>query len=153
MKALTIRQPWAFAICRLGKRVENRSWSTNHRGPILIHAAAGCGKAEMGLSLREIQRAMSDPEARSRALGPVFAREAMGAPRGAIVALATLGSALLPAFDGRARDPWHMPNQYGLRLSDVLVLDRPIPCKGRLGLWDVPAEIVAQVRAQIGGAS
>jgi len=40
IKALTIRQPWAFAILNLGKDVENRSWRTRHRGPLLIHAAA-----------------------------------------------------------------------------------------------------------------
>jgi hypothetical protein len=40
VKALTIRQPWAYAILRLGKDVENRSWRTHYRGPLLIHAAA-----------------------------------------------------------------------------------------------------------------
>ena len=36
--ALTIRQPWAWAIIHAGKNVENRSWSTDHRGPLVIHA-------------------------------------------------------------------------------------------------------------------
>lgn len=39
MKVLSVRQPWAFAILALGKDVENRSWTTGHRGPLLIHAA------------------------------------------------------------------------------------------------------------------
>jgi hypothetical protein len=39
MKALTIRQPWAWAILNAGKDVENRSWPTKHRGPLAIHAA------------------------------------------------------------------------------------------------------------------
>lgn len=39
MKALSVQQPWADLIMR-GKDVENRSWSTNHRGPLLIHAGA-----------------------------------------------------------------------------------------------------------------
>ncbi len=38
MRALTIRQPWAWAITCGLKRVENRTWSTNYRGPLLIHA-------------------------------------------------------------------------------------------------------------------
>jgi hypothetical protein len=38
MKALTICQPYAELI-RLGqKRVENRTWPTNYRGVLLIHA-------------------------------------------------------------------------------------------------------------------
>lgn len=43
MKALTVCQPYAHlimlpAIHPRHKRVENRTWSTNIRGPILIHA-------------------------------------------------------------------------------------------------------------------
>ena len=37
MKALSIQQPWAWAILYAGKDIENRTWATKHRGPILIH--------------------------------------------------------------------------------------------------------------------
>jgi hypothetical protein len=40
MKALTIRQPWAWAIVTGIKAVENRSYRTAHRGPFLIHAGS-----------------------------------------------------------------------------------------------------------------
>lgn len=39
MKCLSIHQPWATAILQLGKDIENRSWPTNYRGPLLIHAS------------------------------------------------------------------------------------------------------------------
>ena len=39
MKAISIHQPWAWAILHAGKFVENRSWRTNYRGPLLIHAS------------------------------------------------------------------------------------------------------------------
>lgn len=38
MKALSIQQPWAWAILHAGKDWENRTWRTNYRGPLLIHA-------------------------------------------------------------------------------------------------------------------
>lgn len=38
MRALSIMQPWASLIVRGIQKVENRSWSTAHRGPLLIHA-------------------------------------------------------------------------------------------------------------------
>ena len=38
MRALSIKQPWAWAILHAGKDVENRNWRTNYRGRILIHA-------------------------------------------------------------------------------------------------------------------
>ncbi len=37
MKALSIRNPWAASILFLGKDVENRTWPTAYRGPVLIH--------------------------------------------------------------------------------------------------------------------
>lgn len=39
MKALSIQQPWAYAILFLGKDIENRGWKTNYRGRFLIHAS------------------------------------------------------------------------------------------------------------------
>ena len=37
-KALTICQPYAELIIRGQKLVENRTWTTGYRGPLLIHA-------------------------------------------------------------------------------------------------------------------
>ena len=38
MKAISVKQPWAWAIVAGYKDVENRSRRTNFRGPLLIHA-------------------------------------------------------------------------------------------------------------------
>src|SRR5690349_14501124 len=38
MKALSIRQPWAWLIVNGHKPVENRSWPTKYTGKLLIHA-------------------------------------------------------------------------------------------------------------------
>lgn len=50
-EALSVRQPWAWAIIYAGKDIENRSWqAVNHglkkRGRIAIHASKGLGKEE-----------------------------------------------------------------------------------------------------------
>ena len=50
-RALSVRQPWAWAIMFAGKDIENRSWqAVNHgltvRGTIAIHAAKGMTKGE-----------------------------------------------------------------------------------------------------------
>lgn len=47
MKCITLHQPWATICClqhplhkgMSAKGYETRSWPTNHRGPLLIHAA------------------------------------------------------------------------------------------------------------------
>ena len=38
MKAITIKQPWASLIVSGLKDIENRTWKTNFRGRVLIHA-------------------------------------------------------------------------------------------------------------------
>lgn len=40
MKALSIKQPWAYLIASGIKDIENRTWKTNFRGRIYIHASA-----------------------------------------------------------------------------------------------------------------
>jgi hypothetical protein len=37
--ALSVRQPWAGLIVAGHKDIENRTWRTSYRGPLLIHAA------------------------------------------------------------------------------------------------------------------
>lgn len=39
MKAISLWQPWASLVVIGSKQIETRGWSTNYRGPLLIHAA------------------------------------------------------------------------------------------------------------------
>jgi len=41
MKTLSLLQPWASLTVMGYKTIETRSWSTTHRGPLLIHASKG----------------------------------------------------------------------------------------------------------------
>ena len=38
MKVLTVKEPWASLIINGYKKYEFRSWKTNYRGKLLIHA-------------------------------------------------------------------------------------------------------------------
>lgn len=40
MKTISIKQPWSFLICSGIKDIENRTWNTNYRGRVLVHASA-----------------------------------------------------------------------------------------------------------------
>lgn len=46
MKAISIRQPWAWHIIHDGKDVENRTWPTRFRGRVLIHSSKGVDAAD-----------------------------------------------------------------------------------------------------------
>lgn len=122
MKALSVRPPWAWAIAHAGKRVENRSWSTRYRGPLLIHASARYGPDELATLERILSRRV-DPE-----------RFAFGA----IVARAELYDVRpIERVSGRwASGPWCW------MLRDVRPLARPIPYSGQLGLWTPAAHAI-----------
>lgn len=45
--ALAVLQPWASAIVLGDKDVENRTWETRYRGPLLIHASKRLDHAEV----------------------------------------------------------------------------------------------------------
>lgn len=46
MKAISIRQPWAWLIVNGYKDIENRTWDTKYRGMVLIHASKGIKRAD-----------------------------------------------------------------------------------------------------------
>jgi len=41
VKALSLRQPWAYLVANGIKSIENRKWKTKFRGLALIHASKG----------------------------------------------------------------------------------------------------------------
>lgn len=47
MKVLTLKQPWATLVAEGIKKYEFRSWKTNYRGKVLIHAGASVDKKEL----------------------------------------------------------------------------------------------------------
>lgn len=152
MKGLSITQPWASLIALGQKVIETRSWSTAYRGPVLIHASKGFPTECQRLCWR-------DPFAEVL-IGGGFDR-AEQLPRGSIVAVARLAHVLpTSVFD----NPWQLSfkvsgaeyafgdfsdGRYGWVLQDVRPLTTPVPCKGSLGLWAVPADVLAAVSAQL----
>ena len=47
MKVITLKQPWATLVAEGIKKYEFRTWKTNYRGKVLIHAGAGIEKKEL----------------------------------------------------------------------------------------------------------
>jgi len=51
LKAISIRQPWAWLIVNGYKDIENRIWEPKLRGPVLIHT----GKSRVHLTAEELK--------------------------------------------------------------------------------------------------
>jgi len=164
VKALSLRQPWAWAVVHAGKSIENRRWNTRYRGDFLIHAAVWPGdvtamaaKADAGgrrsrplddaheeaLSMLDMARA-----AGVKLHGPVSMRDLYG-QRGGIIGRARLVDVIHPCagkraglFDQPCPHAWHMPEQYGFVLEDIRPLPF-VPFIGALSFFDVPDALVA----------
>lgn len=120
-KALSIRQPWAWAILHAGKDVENRARRFHYRGPICIHASKGVASIEYMESRREILAITG-----SRAHPPKLADDF---PRGGIIGTAEIVDCV------EASDSQWFFGPYGLLLRNVQPVDF-IPVRGALGLFD-----------------
>jgi hypothetical protein len=121
VKALTVRQPWAWLIVNGWKNVENRTWPTDFRGPLLIHAAKGCTGEEW--------------EAAYVFVAGFAPRVAEMIPRPAYIQLGGIvGEATIMACVTGHLSEWFC-GPYGF----VLCNQKPLPfrpCKGALGLWE-----------------
>ena len=55
---------------------------------------------------------------------------------------------VLTGGDGRVgKDDWDEGYDYWWDLSEVAAFDRPIPCRGNVGMWQLPPALAAQVTA------
>ncbi|AMR77626.1 ASCH domain-containing protein [Cupriavidus nantongensis] len=142
-KALSIRQPWAWLIVQGFKDIENRTWSTKHRGPTLIHASKGITRQEyedVADFVRNLNRAdfLTGNEA-----APIVLPALEELQRGGIVGVATITDCV-PSWAARVSQ-WHMEGQFGFQITDAKALPF-VPCKGALGFFDVPADVLAALR-------
>lgn len=161
MKALTVQQPYAWAIVHGGKTVENRTQAWAYRGPLAIHAGArwslSGGKANV---VRQAMRPLLMKRQRGRGIDPAEHPERF--PFGAIIGVVDLVDAHL-ALTCAAGDHGEMCSAWaessydehgGRTRRDVvhLVLENPrplptpIPAKGRLGLWTPDPVVLAQLQ-------
>jgi hypothetical protein len=133
MKALSIRQPWAWAILHAGKDIENRSWKPGHpdrrfRGPFLIHSGLGMTKGEY-------QEFVYLTDQGGIPLPPGITVPHFDAlQRGGIV-----GRAFVVEVALSHPSPWFF-GPIGLVLAHVHPTPF-IPLKGALGFFDVPDDI------------
>lgn len=161
MKALTLWRPWPYAIFHLpadiAKRVENRSWKPPDwllGERIAIHAGATYdreGADFIGEHLADIGRLaelkkVPGHDARVKAEGIIGTAIVAGCCRvdGGLVRgdWPVSSRQTVDAFEQTIR-AW-LFGPYGWLLDDVRALPEPIPCKGRRGIWDVPAELVGR---------
>lgn len=122
--ALSIRQPWAWAIVNAGKDIENRDWRTDFRGPVCIHASKGMTNREFDYFV-DLARAMH----RSGQWNGDFIPEREALSRGGIVGVAEITDCVT-----QSESPWFF-GKFGFVLRNVQPVPF-IPVNGALGFFD-----------------
>jgi hypothetical protein len=122
LKALTVKQPWAWAILFAGKDIENRSWSTSYRGPLVIHAGAS----------------MHDGSLPGRLPTRIPTQFDMSALVGIVDLVDVVEHSRSRWFEG----------DFGWVLQNPRPFD-PIACKGKLRLWSLSPSQLNAVKANL----
>src|ERR1700730_13089877 len=119
MKIISIRQPWAALIVHGFKDIENRTWPTRYRGPVLVQAALRGDD----VSSEEIDRRF----------GVRLSCELL---LGGIVGVTEIVDCVRPH-----PSKWYAPGCYGFVLTNSQPLPF-VPWKGALSLRDAPHELL-----------
>lgn len=137
MKALSVRAPWWASILYDGKTIENRPRRNRFRGPVLIHASAWFRPDDVLHDLWVVRRII-----RGASLFP-GTLDTMRALGGHIVGVVTITDCAR-----ESRSPWFF-GPFGYVLADPRPLVTPVPCRGALGFFTPPPDVLAAVLPQI----
>lgn len=149
MRALSLSQPWASVVVHGPKRIENRALQLMTSATRLIGETIGLHAAKSydpGIAVEQARRELGlPPEGKL--------------PRGVMLGVARIAEVLIfgevrtkIAAGAIAADQerWAF-GPLCILLEDVRPLASPIPCRGMLGFWHLPADVEAAVVAQLGG--
>ena len=157
MKALSIKQPWAWLICAGFKDVENRTWKI---GRSAQHGPYKSQTAEFSISLpcRIYVHAgkVSDYYGATAVDGifdllprdtrhTIWKRESLLAlPHGAII-----GEVDIVDCVTNSPSPWAVKGQYHFVLANPTAYNVPVPCRGRLGVFEPEIDMLAELRKSV----
>lgn len=128
MRALSIRQPYAWAIFHAGKDVENRNWKSIYSiDTIAIHVPMRLAALEDWPEGVEIPAALRN-----------------------LVRRAIIGVVDVVEISEDYQSRWFR-GPLGWVIRNPRLLPRPIPCAGGRRLWEVSHEIAAEVQQQLRG--
>lgn len=120
--AVAIKQPWANLILHDGKDIENRRWTTSHRGWTLVHASKEPDHPAMAAFV-----SVDD-------LHPI--------PQGAFGGI--VGAVKITGICRASPSRW-FDGPIGWMLAAPIPLPHIVPCRGLQGLFTPPPTVIAQV--------
>lgn len=134
--AISLRQPWALLMADGIKRIENRNWRTDRRGQVLIHASSWWRRGEVKEDYDAAERIMDEA-----GIGAMpYGISDMESVRGGIIGAFTITDCV-----AESDDPFFF-GRYGFTVTRPIRFPMIIPCKGRLGFFEVPSDVAQACR-------
>lgn len=148
-KCITVKQPWASLIVHGIKDIENRTWKTNFRGRVLIHAGRLSKNGEYGSTVFyangskvpakdfKMFSVLNDQQQKST-LESNFASSLYGEiPTGAIIGSVEIVDCVINHLSIWAEKTIDGNKPiYNWVLANPILFDKLIPAKGKLSFWD-----------------
>ena len=150
MKALSIKQPWAWLYCTpLNlKDVENRNWRIGRK----TSPAFGDRNADFRIELPQriyihAGKVMdtSAGDFIAERLNRLQSLELANAIRNGLPLGAIIGEVTITECVEKSDSPW-FTGKYGFVRIDPVLYKTPIPCRGQLGFFNLPSEVEKQIQ-------
>jgi len=125
MKVLSIKEPFATLIKDGVKIYETRSWRTNYRGEIYIHASLSLSKSERVESANKYLKSEIKP-------GFILCKCEL-------VDCIPMTDEFIKYINEETSEydyGLYSEGRYAWKLKVLEVLEEPIPAKGKLGIWN-----------------
>lgn len=125
MKVLSIKEPFATLIKDGVKIYETRSWKTNYRGELYIHASLGLSKSDNVEKANKYLKSEIKP-------GYILCKcELVDCIPMTEEFIDYINKETTESDYGKYSD-----GRFAWKLKVLEVLDEPIPAKGKLGIWN-----------------
>lgn len=132
MKVISLKEPYASLIMNGIKKIETRSWKTNYRGKLYIHASVSKISKEI-LSNKELMELV---DINNLSFGNIICSCDL------VDCIPMTDEFILKVKKNRREflSGEYAVGRYAWILENVQVLDQMIPAKGQLGIWNYNLE-------------
>jgi len=149
MKAITIWQPWASLLACGAKQYETRSWETNYRGTIAIHAAFDphlkIWEELDDVTAGTMQGILDFIDPDELPLGSIIATAELvecwkildsGKDEAILQIINAERQAQRKIYDNEIHFGDWTPGRYAWEFRNMTMLPEPIPAKGKQRIWN-----------------
>lgn len=127
MKALAVKQPWAYLICAGVKDIENRTWKCPEKyigQRVLIHASSKGRFDFEGLNIEQFDKIVR------------LSTHSFNHFQSELHSSAIIGSVEIIDCVQNHPSIWAEKDVYNWVLANPILFPKPIPAKGKLSFWE-----------------